>query len=84
MSEALTNIAKHAAGHQGRRSTVRPPSATGCTSLVIDDGRGGARLDGGTGLRGLAQRVGSVDGTLRLDSPLGGPTTIEVELPCGS
>jgi signal transduction histidine kinase len=39
-------------------------------------------MDGGTGLRGLAQRVDSVDGALRLSSPLGGPTTIEVELPC--
>jgi signal transduction histidine kinase len=50
--------------------------------LIFDDGCGGATLDGGTGLRGLVQRIHSVDGTLRLSSPLGGPTTIEVDLPC--
>jgi signal transduction histidine kinase len=55
--------------------------------VVEDDGRGGATLDAsgqGSGLRGLAQRAASVDGTLTIDSPLGGPTVITVELPCGS
>jgi signal transduction histidine kinase len=51
--------------------------------VVTDDGRGGAAADGdGTGLRGLAQRAASVDGTFVLHSPAGGPTTITVELPC--
>jgi signal transduction histidine kinase len=51
--------------------------------VVTDDGRGGAATDGdGTGLRGLAQRAASVDGTFVLHSPAGGPTTITVELPC--
>ncbi len=48
---------------------------------VTDDGRGGAALSGGTGLQGLAQRASTVDGTLRVVSPPGGPTTVTVELP---
>ncbi|MEU7984027.1 sensor domain-containing protein [Streptosporangium canum] len=80
VSEALTNVSKHARA-SGAEVTVR--RADGRLHLVIaDDGRGGARLGGGTGLRGLAQRAGSVDGTLDVDSPPGGPTTIRVELPC--
>jgi len=48
---------------------------------VRDDGRGGARLDGGTGMSGLAERLGAVDGLFVLDSPEGGPTTVTAELP---
>ncbi len=48
---------------------------------VWDDGRGGANLDGGTGMRGLAERLGAVDGLFVLDSPPGGPTTVTAELP---
>ncbi len=48
---------------------------------VTDDGRGGADLSGGSGLKGLAQRASTVDGTLRVISPPGGPTTVTVELP---
>ncbi|MBB5774525.1 sensor histidine kinase [Nonomuraea jabiensis] len=80
VSEALTNIAKHAAATKAEVSVRRERERLHV--LVYDDGCGGARLDGGTGLRGLAQRIDSVDGSLRLSSPLGGPTTIEVELPC--
>jgi len=50
--------------------------------VIRDDGRGGAELGGGSGLPGLAKRVASVDGTLSVDSPAGGPTVITVELPC--
>ncbi|MFG1710632.1 histidine kinase [Nonomuraea sp. M3C6] len=80
VSEALTNIAKHAAATKAEVKVRR--AGDRLHVLVYDDGCGGARLDGGTGLRGLAQRIDSVDGSLRLSSPLGGPTTIEVELPC--
>ncbi|MGP3956296.1 histidine kinase [Nonomuraea sp. 3N208] len=80
VSEALTNIAKHAAATKAEVRVRREHHRLHV--IVYDDGCGGARLDGGTGLRGLAQRIHSVDGTLRLSSPLGGPTTIEVELPC--
>ena len=48
---------------------------------VRDDGRGGASLDGGTGMRGLADRLDAVDGLFVIDSPRGGPTTVTAELP---
>jgi signal transduction histidine kinase len=50
---------------------------------VTDDGRGGAVADADGGLAGLAQRAAGVDGTMTVDSPAGGPTTVTVELPCG-
>ena len=51
---------------------------------ILDDGRGGARRKPGSGLEGLAQRVEALDGTLNVDSPEGGPTTIIARLPCAS
>ncbi len=48
---------------------------------VRDDGRGGASLEGGTGMRGLAERLNAVDGLFVVDSPQGGPTTVTAELP---
>jgi signal transduction histidine kinase len=87
VSEALTNIAKHAAAELARVSVRLVGSGAEPERLILrisDDGRGGARLDTGGGLCGLQQRVGSVDGTFQLDSPPGGPTTIQVELPCVS
>ncbi|MFI6788428.1 sensor histidine kinase [Nonomuraea sp. NPDC050383] len=80
VSEALTNIAKHAAA--ARAEITVACDGEDLRVRVHDDGQGGASLDGGSGLRGLAQRVGAVDGVFRLTSPPGGPTTIEVELPC--
>jgi signal transduction histidine kinase len=50
---------------------------------VVDDGRGGADPSG-NGLTGLRRRVEALDGTLRVTSPVGGPTTVRAELPCGS
>jgi signal transduction histidine kinase len=91
VSEALTNVAKHADAGSAEVAVER---AGGRLRIVVsDDGRGRATLDGGaaadadgagTGLRGLAQRAAAVDGTLTVDSPPGGPTAITVELPCGS
>jgi signal transduction histidine kinase len=93
VSEALTNVAKHAGA--GRAEVTVERVGDRLRVVVADDGRGGATLDpaggagaaangGGTGLRGLAQRAAAVDGTLTVDSPTGGPTRITVELPCGS
>ncbi|TQE31923.1 sensor histidine kinase, partial [Streptomyces ipomoeae] len=48
---------------------------------VIDDGVGGAEVGGGSGLAGLAERIGAVDGVLVVDSPVGGPTRVTAELP---
>jgi signal transduction histidine kinase len=81
VAEALTNVAKHAKASQAE---VVVTGADGLlTLLVFDDGAGGAD-PAGQGLTGLAARVAGVDGRLRVTSPAGGPTTIEVVLPCGS
>ena len=83
VSEALTNVAKHASATRAEVTVDRLGDRL--RVVVADDGRGGATLGGGgTGLRGLAQRAAAVDGTLAVDSPPGGPTRITVELPCGS
>ncbi len=80
VSEALTNVAKHARAERADVTVVR----TGDTLRVViaDDGEGGADAARGSGLTGLAKRVGSVDGTFGISSPSGGPTAITVELPC--
>jgi signal transduction histidine kinase len=51
------------------------------TMRVSDNGTGGARLEPGGGLAGLAERVKTVDGRLRVESPAGRPTVVTVELP---
>jgi signal transduction histidine kinase len=51
---------------------------------VADDGVGGADLAGGTGLRGLADRVAALNGSLHLESPPEGGTRLVAEIPCGS
>ncbi|MDI6100095.1 sensor domain-containing protein [Actinoplanes sp. NEAU-A12] len=79
VSEALTNVAKHALAERahitayvdGGRLVVR----------VRDDGRGGADPAAGSGLVGLADRVAVLDGAVTLSSPAGGPTLLHVEIP---
>ncbi|MCQ8827555.1 sensor histidine kinase [Streptomyces malaysiensis] len=80
VSEALANIAKHARATRAGVGVVRAGDRP--RVVVDDDGAGGADPARGSGLAGLAQRVGSVDGTFDISSPLGGPTVITVELPC--
>ncbi|WP_433463026.1 histidine kinase [Spirillospora sp. CA-128828] len=80
VSEALTNVVRHARADEVDVSVVRRGEVLRVT--VRDDGVGGADPAGGTGLTGLARRVRSVDGTFRITSPAGGPTTVTVELPC--
>jgi signal transduction histidine kinase len=82
VAEALANVAKHASATSVMVAVSRKDSVLHVS--IRDDGRGGADPARGTGLRGLAQRVGSVDGTLHVTSPAGGPTEIRVELPCES
>jgi signal transduction histidine kinase len=79
VAEAMTNVAKHAKAtrcevrcrHQGNVLTVE----------VWDDGKGGATIDPGGGLAGLADRVEALDGKLTIDSPEGGPTLLRAEMP---
>jgi signal transduction histidine kinase len=79
-SEALANVSKHAGASQVEMVVRRHENVL--HMLVTDDGVGGADASRGSGLAGLMQRVGSVDGTFRIESPVGGPTVITVELPC--
>ncbi|MGN9794326.1 sensor histidine kinase [Streptomyces sp. OZ13] len=79
VSELLQNVSKHAGATRASVDVWR--SGDRLLLQVMDDGKGGARLDGGTGMAGLAERLGAVDGLFVLDSPPGGPTTVTAELP---
>ena len=82
VGEALTNVAKHSKARSVRvRVTRRGPILA---VEITDDGVGGAVVHRSGGLAGLADRVRAVEGTLRLASPAGGPTTLLAELPCAS
>jgi signal transduction histidine kinase len=79
VSEALTNVAKYA---QATEATVAVRRSNGRVTVdVSDDGVGGADAAGGSGLRGLADRLAALDGTLRLDSPAGHGTWLHAEIP---
>jgi signal transduction histidine kinase len=82
VSEALANIAKHADATRADVTVRR--SGDRLTVKVEDDGVGGALLVEGSGLAGLRDRVGALDGELHLLSPRGGPTVLMVEIPCAS
>ena len=80
-SEALANVAKYA---QATTATVRVWSAGGVACIEIaDDGIGGADHATGSGLRGLADRVEALQGSLSVHSTAGAGTVITAELPCG-
>lgn len=82
VSEALANAAKHSGAHQV--DVIAHRMGERLLLTVTDDGIGGAAGYPGSGLAGLADRVGGVDGTLAVNSPTGGPTVLTVELPCAS
>jgi signal transduction histidine kinase len=78
-SEALTNTAKYA---RASRASVRLETRDGVLAVEVgDDGVGGADPAGGSGLRGLADRVEALGGRLGIDSPPGGGTRLTAELP---
>jgi signal transduction histidine kinase len=78
-AELLTNVTKHS---RARHATLEAVHVPGLLRVrVSDDGSGGARVEAHGGLAGLAERVRTVDGRLRINSPPGGPTVIAVELP---
>jgi signal transduction histidine kinase len=82
VAEALANAVRHSGAHRIQISVVDSGPALRIT--VRDDGRGGANPARGTGLRGIQRRLSAFDGTLRIDSPPGGPTVLDMELPCAS
>ena len=79
VSEALTNVAKYS---EAETASVRALSAAGSLLVTItDDGIGGADLERGSGLRGLADRIEAVGGVLEVTSPPGEGTRLSARLP---
>jgi PAS domain S-box-containing protein len=81
VSEGLTNTARYAAAERVEVEAVHLDSRLRIE--VRDDGCGGADATGGSGLRGLADRVAALDGVLNVISPPGGGTVLRAEIPCG-
>ena len=82
VAEGLTNVARYAGA---QRALVELRLEDGRLAIEVrDHGRGGADLNAGTGLRGLAARVAVHEGTLSVTSPPGEGTTVHVEVPCAS
>jgi len=87
IAEALTNAAKHSRAAECRVVVrLRDAGAPNATlwARVEDNGIGGATVQPGGGLDGIANRVLAAGGEFRLDSPQGGPTALEVSVPCAS
>jgi len=80
VSEALTNVARHADATQA--SVAGQVRGGRLVLTVTDDGHGGARIESGTGLAGLVTRLEALDGSLSVTSPPGGPTVVRMESPC--
>lgn len=80
--ETVTNAAKHSGASRVEVDVWRDPVLDRLHVRVFDDGCGGADT-GGSGLSGLLRRVGAAEGEFTVVSPTGGPTVIEVGLPCG-
>ena len=79
IAEALTNVAKYA---KAKTASVRAAGRGNQLRIeVVDDGIGGADPGSGSGLRGLADRLASLDGTMTIDSPAGGGTRISAQIP---
>jgi signal transduction histidine kinase len=81
VSEALQNVQKYAGASAVRVSAERRDGHL--RVRVVDDGVGGADPSRGSGIRGLSDRVAAVNGSLAVESPSGGGTSLTVELPCG-
>jgi signal transduction histidine kinase len=81
VSESLANVAKHA---RATSASVKVTRSTGQVLVeIVDDGIGGADTEAVSGLRGLADRVESLGGRLRVWTPQGGGTRVKAEIPCG-
>jgi signal transduction histidine kinase len=80
IGETIANAVRHAAASRIDIELTWRDDQLSMT--VTDDGSGGADPAGGSGLIGIARRLGSFDGTVAIVSPAGGPTEIRMELPC--
>jgi GAF domain/Histidine kinase-, DNA gyrase B-, and HSP90-like ATPase len=81
VSEALANVAKHSRASVATVAVAR--AGDRAIVEVADDGIGGADLTRGSGLRGLADRIGALGGTLAVDSRRGAGTKVRALIPCG-
>ena len=82
VSEALTNVVKHASASEATVCLERRASTL--VVIVADDGIGGARAAADSGLEGLRDRLEALDGKLAIESEPGRGTKIGAEIPCGS
>jgi signal transduction histidine kinase len=80
VAECLANVAKHAAAGNAWITMTHRDGVL--TTVVGDDGRGGANPHQGTGMSGVMRRLSAFDGTMRVSSPAGGPTLVTLEVPC--
>jgi signal transduction histidine kinase len=80
VAESLTNVAKYARATKASVSVRRTDGRI--VVEIVDDRVGGARIEGGSGLRGLADRMYALDGTLRVFSPQSRGTRLRAEIPC--
>ncbi|WP_152365949.1 sensor histidine kinase [Microlunatus speluncae] len=80
VAEALTNVAKHSGAD--RAMVLLERRGDRLIAEVTDEGVGGAELQAGTGMLGLADRLAVVDGRMYVSSPIGGPTVVRFEVPC--
>ncbi len=81
VQESLANIGKHSGA---QNAWIRLVHVDGVLRAEVgDDGSGGADPDTGTGMRGVMRRLGAFDGTMMVSSPVGGPTLVTLEVPCG-
>ncbi|MBE8520670.1 sensor domain-containing protein [Amycolatopsis sp. H6(2020)] len=81
VSELLNNAMKHSGAQSG---AINVHYEFGRMVInVSDNGCGGANTEGGTGLRGIEKRLAPLDGFITILSPLGGPTMVTIEIPCG-
>ncbi len=81
VSESLTNIGRHARAASATVDVTRVDDRM--IVEVVDDGMGGADVERGTGLRGLADRVEALGGRLQVWTPRGSGTRVRAQLPCG-
>ncbi|MEY2534252.1 MAG: hypothetical protein QOF29_2162 [bacterium] len=82
VAEALTNIVKYAGATEAGVEVRRDGDTV--VVAVDDDGVGGARIDGGSGLRGLQDRLSALDGTMTIHSPPGQGTHLRARIPCAA
>jgi signal transduction histidine kinase len=81
-AEALTNVVRYANATRAAVTVTRTEHAL--TIEISDDGAGGADPSAGSGLRGMADRLAALDGTLSVESPPGAGTRVKGVIPCVS